>query len=240
MPTERKKTTTAKRATTTPTPPAPPPPPTTTAEPPDEPSDKRSLKVEIALAIGLGIAAIVTATASFQSALVEDEMIAGFNRGIKAVDEAGQAYNEAQQILNRDQALYVEYNKANFEEQYTLSTYILTSLMDPNMREAVEWWRDVSEDARTPFDEGSPYQLPALDRSEQLKTEGQTQFDAANKADELTDKFDFVTVLAAVVLFFLGLASVVRSRVIRNAFMGMGGVMLTASLVLLIAFSAAR
>jgi hypothetical protein len=214
---------------------SPPAPPQSPAPPegPGEPQD-RSLKLEIFLAIGLGLAAIVTATASFQSALVEDEMVAGFNRGIKAVDEAGQAYNEAQQILNRDQALYIEYNKANFEEQYTLSTYILTSLMDENMREAVIWWRDVSEDARTPFDEGSPYALPPLDRWEELKAEGQDHFEAATEADVTTDRFDFITVLAAIVLFFFGLASVVRSPVIRRTFSAMGAVMLVASIVLLV------
>ncbi|MGH2691838.1 MAG: hypothetical protein ACRDHM_04975 [Actinomycetota bacterium] len=194
----------------------------------------RSLKLEIFLAIGLGLAAVVTATASFQSALVEDEMIAGFNRGIKAVDEGGQAFSEAQQILSRDQALYIEYNKANFEEQYTLSTYILTSLMDPNLREAVEWWRDVSKNARTPFDEGSPYQLPALDRWESLKQEAGDQFEAANEADETTDRYDFITVLAAVVLFFFGLASVVRSPGIRQTFSAMGAVILVVSIVLLV------
>ncbi len=205
-------------------------------EDPAEPaaSSDRSLKLEIFLAIGLGLAAVVTATASFQSALVEDQMIAGFNRGIKAVDEAGQAYSEAQQILNRDQALYIEYNKANFEEQYTLSTYILTSLMDQNMREAVEWWRDVAKNARTPFDEGSPYQLPALDRWESLKEEASEQFAAANEADETTDRYDFITVLAAIVLFFFGLASVVRSPGIRQTFGAMGAVILVASIVLLV------
>lgn len=204
------------------------------APPADSDPGERSLKLEIFLAIGLGLAAVVTATASFQSALVEDEMIAGFNRGIKAVDEAGQAYSEAQQILNRDEALYIEYSKANFEEQYTLSTYILTSLMTDNLEEAVVWWRDVSKDAVSPFDEGSPYRLPALDRWETLKAEGREHFDAANEADVTTDRYDFITVLAAVVLFFFGLASVVRHRSVRLTFSAMGSVVLAVSIVLLV------
>ena len=228
MPTSRKKTTQTEAP-----PPPPPTPPSETKEEPVAP-EGRSLKLEIFLAIGLGLAAVVTATASFQSALVEDEMIAGFNRGVKAVDEAGQAFSEAQQIQSLDQALFIEYNKANFEEQYTLSTYILTSLMSPNLREAVEWWRDVSKDARTPFDEGSPYQLPALDRWETLKQEANEQFEAATEADETTDRYDFITVLAAVVLFFFGLASVVRSPGIRQTFSAMGAVVLVASIVLLV------
>ena len=207
-------------------------PPEPTGEP-AVPQD-RSLRLEIILAVGLGIAAIVTATASFQSALVEDEMVGGFNRGIKAVDEAGQAHSEAQQILAQDQALYIEYSKANFEGQATLSTYILTSLMSPNLREAVIWWRDVSEDAFTPFDEGSPYRVPALDRWNELKAEARDHFDAANEADETTDRYDFITVLAAVVLFFLGLASVVRHRSIRLTFAAMGSVVLAMSIVLLV------
>ena len=207
------------------------------AEPPS--GQERSLKLEIFLAIGLGLAAVVTATASFQSALVEDEMIAGFNRGIKAVDEAGQAYAEAQQIRSRDEALYIEYSNANFAEEYTLSTYILTSLMSPNLEEAVVWWRDVSKEAVSPFDEGSPYHLPSLDRWERLKAEGQRQFDAANEADITTDRYDFITVLAAVVLFFFGLASVVRHRSVRLTFSAMGSVILVVSIVLLVIVEAA-
>lgn len=206
---------------------------------PDEKAPDRSLKLEIVLAIGLGIAAIVTATASFQSALVEDEMIGGFNRGIKAVDEAGQALSEAQQQLAHDQTLYIEYSQANFAGEATLSTYILTSLMSPNLREAVEWWRDESEDALTPFDEGSPYQVPALERSQSLKADARDHFEAATEADETTDRYDFITVLAAIVLFFLGLASVVRHRSIRLTFTAMGAVVLSASVALLVIVEAA-
>lgn len=206
---------------------------------PEQETPDRSLKLEIVLAVGLGIAAIVTATASFQSALVEDEMIGGFNRGIKAVDEAGQALSEAQQQLAHDQTLYIEYSQANFAGEATLSTYILTSLMSPNLREAVEWWRDESEDALTPFDEGSPYQVPALERSQSLKEDARDHFEAATDADETTDRYDFITVLAAIVLFFLGLASVVRHRSIRLTFTAMGAVVLAASVVLLVIVEAA-
>jgi len=199
---------------------------------PAAPQD-RSLRLEIILAVGLGIAAIVTATASFQSALVEDQMVGGFNRGIRAVDEAGQAYGEAQRILGQDQGLFLEYAKAARQGDSDLTVYILTSLMSPNMRESVLWWQD-DPDALTPFEEGSPYLLPALERWTSLKAEARDHFDAANEADETTDRYDFITVLAAVVLFFLGLASVVRHRSIRLTFAAMGSVVLALSIVLLV------
>lgn len=105
--------------------------------------------------------------------------------------------------------------------------------MSQNLRESVDWWQNDPE-ALTPFEEGSPYRLPALDRWTTLKAEGQTQFGAATKADETTDRYDFITVLAAVVLFFLGLASVVRHGVIRRTFTAMGAVILAVSIVLLV------
>jgi hypothetical protein len=215
---------------------APPPPPPEDPAPPlsPEPARDRSLKLEIVLAAALGLAAIVTAWASFRSALVEDEMIVNFNQGIKAVDEAGQAYSAAQQTLVQDQALFLEYAKAAREGDDSLSTYIFGTLMNEGLRAGVEWWQ-TEDEALTPFDEGSPYHLPDLVRYERLNAKAQDHFDAAAEADEQTDRYDFVTVLAAIVLFFLGLASVVRHRVIRTTFSVMGAVLLLASLILLVA-----
>ena len=70
----------------------PAPPPDVPAAPAAEQQRDRSLRLEIFLAAALGLAAIVTAWASFRSALVEDEMIVNFNQGIRVVDEAGQAH----------------------------------------------------------------------------------------------------------------------------------------------------
>ena len=238
MPTARKKpTTTVKKRTTrkpaTPEPPPPPPEPPAEAAAEPAPTSDRSLKLEIVLAAALGLAAIVTAWASFRSALVEDEMIVNFNQGIKAVDEAGQAYSAAQQTLVQDQALFLEYAKAGRQGDTDLRDYIFGTLMNEGLRAGIEWWQD-TEEALTPFDDGSPYFLPDLARYERLNTKAQDHFDAAAAADEQTDRYDFVTVLAAIVLFFLGLASVVRHRVIRTTFSVMGAILLLASLVLLI------
>jgi hypothetical protein len=115
--------------------------------------------------------------------------------------------------------------------------------MSPNLREAFLWWVEESvknpEEAFTPFVEGSPYQQPALDRWAELKADARDHFDAAAKADETTDRYDFITVLAAIVLFFLGLASVVRHPPIRITFTAMGAVILAASIVLLVIVEAA-
>jgi hypothetical protein len=220
VPTERK---------SSPTPPTPVVPETPA---PAEPPRDRSLRLEIFLAAALGLAAIVTAWASFRSALVEDEMIVNFNQGIKAVDEAGQAHSEAQQILVQDQALYLEFAKAAEQGDEKLAVYIYTALMNPNMQKAMDWWNE-DPDAETPFDETSPYELPARDRYEELNVQAEERFDAAAVADEQTDRYDFVTVLAAIVLFFLGLASVVRHRTIRLIFVVMGTVILATSLAAL-------
>jgi hypothetical protein len=231
------KSSAARPRTRTPKPtPAEPPEPPVSAEAPPKPPEgpERSLRLEIVLAAALGLAAVVTAWASFRSALVEDEMIVNFNQGIKAVDEAGQAFSAAQQTLVQDQALFLEYAKAGRQGDTDLRDYIYGTLMNEGLRAGIDWWQ-ATEEALTPFDEGSPYYLPTLVRSERLNVRAQQHFDAAAEADEQTDRYDFVTVLAAIVLFFLGLASVVRHRVIRTTFSVMGAVMLLASLVLLIA-----
>lgn len=235
-PTSKKRTARKPAATAPVTPPPDPPPLEAPPAEPVEPARERdrSLRLEIVLAGALGLAAIVTAWASFQSALVEDEMIVNFNKGIKAVDEAGQALSGAQQTLVQDQALFLEYAKAARQGDDDLRDYIFGTLANEGLRAGIEWWQDTDE-ALTPFDAGSPYYLPQLDQSERLRKRAREHFDAAAVADEQTDRYDFVTVLAAIVLFFLGLASVVRHRVIRTTFSIMGAVILIAAIGVLVA-----
>jgi hypothetical protein len=195
--------------------------------------ERRSwLALEVIFAAGLGLAALATSWASFRSALVEDEMIASFNRGIKSIDQAGQAYNEAQQTLVRDQALFLEYAKAARLGDAELTVYIFETLMSPELKAGVEWWENTKA-ALTPFEEGSPYQLASQDRYEGLEIRSEDEFDAAYAADVQTDRYDFVTVLLTSSLFFFGLAGVVRRRTIQLTFTGMGGVLLVGSVVLL-------
>lgn len=204
----------------------------TTAEPARQKERRSWLALEVIFAAGLGLAALATSWASFRSALVEDEMIASFNRGIKSIDQAGQAYNEAQQTLVRDQALFLEYAKAARLGDPELTVYIFETLMSPELKAGVEWWEN-TKPALTPFEEGSPYQLASQDRYEGLETRSENEFDAAYAADVQTDRYDFVTVLLTSSLFFFGLAGVVRRRTIQLTFTGMGGVLLVGSVILL-------
>jgi hypothetical protein len=223
----RKRQTTPRKRTS-----APRKPQTAAAEPPATKERRSWLALEVVFAAGLGLAALATSWASFRSALVEDEMIASFNRGIKAIDQSGQAYAEAQQTLVRDQALFLEYAKAARQGDAQLTVYILETLMSPELKAGVKWWENTGP-ALTPFEEGSPYSLETLDRYQALEVRSEDEFDAAYAADVQTDRYDFVTVTLTSSLFFFGLAGVVRRRTIQLAFTGMGGVLLIGSVILL-------
>lgn len=191
-------------------------------------------KREILLAVLLGIAATATAFAAFKAALVSDEVISNYNQGIRKVDEASQLYNEANQYQAQDQAVYLEWIKAIQQGDDDLAGYIQETLMSVELYDAVQVWQEDPNSDTTPFTgENAPYYLAQYDDAVALDEEVDEHFELAADADEESDRFEFVTVLLAAVLFFLGLASVVRELVLQRAFLGVGMVVLVGALVML-------
>jgi hypothetical protein len=188
-------------------------------------------RVEVLLAVLLGIAAVATAFAAFKASLIGDEVISNYNQGIRKVDEASQLYNEGNQYLAQDQAVFLEYVKANQVGDTDLADYIRETLMSEELYNGIGWWEE-TPDATTPFVPENPdYYLPQFDQAIALDEEVDEHFTLAADADEESDRFEFATVLLAAVLFFLGMASVVRSSRQRRTFLVMGAVVLLASLV---------
>lgn len=114
--------------------------------------------------------------------------------------------------------------------------------MRPELQEALAWWSDQPEDgAQTPFDdvEGNPYVIDDFAEGESFAADSQKQYDVGAKADDKGDQFELATVLLALTLFFGGIATLFRRKVLTHVLLGIGAVTLVAGVVQVsLAFSA--
>ncbi len=63
-----------------------------------EDTPKTRSRFELVIALLLGLAAVLTAVASFQGALRSGDSLKAFNEGIRSVNDANGYYNEAAQV----------------------------------------------------------------------------------------------------------------------------------------------
>lgn len=201
---------------------------------PEDTSKTRS-RFELIIALLLGLAAVLTAVASYQGALRSGDSLKSFNEGIRSVNDANGYYNEAAQVVARDQALFLEFAKATQQDNEELAAYVREALMDDNLKAAVADWQETDDDeVLTPLD-SDKYEVPQQAEAERLTEKTDQQFAEARALDDEGDRYDLVGVIVASALFFLGIAGVVSSMRIKFFATILGSVTLVVSFVMWLA-----
>lgn len=202
--------------------------------PTPEDTPKTRSRFELIIALLLGLAAVLTAVASYQGALRSGDSLKAFNEGIRSVNDANGYYNEAAQVVSRDQALFLEFAKATQADNSELAAYVKEALMDDNLKAAVDDWQNSDDDILTPLD--SPkYEVPQQAEAERLTEKTDQQFAQARALDDQGDQYDLVGVIVASALFFLGIAGVVSSLRIKFFATILGSATLVVSFVMWLA-----
>ena len=187
-------------------------------------NEKLDKIIELLVAILLGVTAVVTAYASWQSSLYGGNQATNYTKGTAVISEANSMYNEVAQTIAQDMDTWnkvsdlrvdLEFakSKGDADEQERLQ-YKLDKTMYDNVGEglakAIEW-ADAQTDYASPFEmEGyiDSYYTDAAAKYD----EGQNLIEEGSKANSLGDKLGLVTVIFAVVLFLLGMAAFFNER----------------------------
>lgn len=186
-------------------------------------SEKFAFMLEMIIAIILGITAVLTAYASWQSSLYGGNQATNYTKGTAMIGEANSMYNEAAQYISQDMntwniisglrvdAAFAEYKgEADDMER---AQYKIEQVMADNVNDefaAAIDWADAQTDYASPFDmEGylDSYYIEANATYE----EGEATIEEGQKANSLGDKLGLVTVIFAVVLFILGIVSTFKN-----------------------------
>lgn len=194
-------------------------------------------RTEIAIAILLGIAAILTAWSTFQSSQLGAAVTAAYSEGIRLSDTASQAFNDASATDIADEALFLEFAKASNSGDEASADYIYGSLMSDDLAAAVDWWFEQPESAGygTPFVEDNPnWSTAAYDEAAAIDADAQAKFDEATAKDALGGDFDVLSIIIAISLFLFGVASLVRQERIKIGLGAIGAVILVYSAIRLL------
>lgn len=194
-------------------------------------------RTELVIAILLGLAAILTAWATFQSSQLGSSVTAAYSEGIRISDSASQAFNDATASDVADEALFLEFAKSANAGDEATATYIHDSLMSPELQAAVDWWSEQPDSANfdTPFVPENPkWSTKMLDDAAALDAEAQAKFDEAKTNDGLSNDFEILSIIIAIALFLFGVASLVRQERIKIGLGAVGAVILLFAIVRMI------
>ncbi|MFM9124011.1 MAG: hypothetical protein ACKOSO_02330 [Actinomycetota bacterium] len=204
----------------------------------DEERRQRTIdRTEIAIAVLLGIAAILTAWSTFQSSQLGAAVTAAYSEGIRLSDTASQAFNDASATDIADEALFLEFAKAANAGDEDTADYIYSSLMSEDLAAAVDWWSDQPDSAGydTPFVEDNPnWSTVAYDDAAAIDADAQAKFEEATAKDALGTDFDVLSIIIAISLFLFGVGSLVRQERIKIGLGVIGAVILVYSAVRLV------
>jgi len=204
----------------------------------DAAKDQRRLdRIEVMIAILLGMAAILTAWATFQSSQLAGSVAAEYSEGIRAADAASQKYNDATAIEIANEGIFLEYTKALHSGEPELAAYMHSSLMTPELAAVIDWWEEqpTSSGIATPFTSENPnWSNPEIAAAKQQDAVAEEHFFEADRIDALGVAFDILAIIIAIGLFLFGVASLVRQERIKVGLGIVGAVILVFSIIRLV------
>ena len=167
--------------------------------------------IEIAAAIVLGLAAVLTAWSAYQTVIMSSASLQAFTQSQLTAVETEKWLGSGDQQYTEDLVVFIEYAKAQRAGETDLAVY-LKGLMGEELVKAIDWWEAQPEPRPdTPFVDGSPVMDNAYYQEEaRLAVIAQDQFEKGQKTSAMGDQFTLSTVLYAVVLFFAGIAAASR------------------------------
>ena len=195
-------------------------------------------RLELVIAILLGLAAIVGALAAYFGHVTEGHSISAFNSGIRSSSDSNLFYNQGNQRLIQYQSIFQEYAKDAYQgtktNDYTFPAYIQTTLMDDRLSKMVTWWTSNGNTKKyhSPFVEQDPYfVIPEYTQAQKLDNQTAEQFKDGRHDENKSNKYTLVEVVIASALFLYGIAGVTRRFSIKLGFLAVGFVLFVLSLV---------
>jgi hypothetical protein len=181
----------------------------------DTDTERRHGRAELLAAILLGIAGVLTAFSAYKAALNDGDALQGYTESTQLLADSNQFYAQSVQQLTADRDLFTQFAIASTSGNVDTADYIAATLMDDNLRGAVEWWIEASEtdeSALSPFAEhaDNPYANANQAEAVTLERRSVEAHAQGTDADEEGDRFELAAVLFALTLFFGGIATLLK------------------------------
>lgn len=192
---------------------------------------------ELAAAIILGLAGILTAFAAYKAALTDGDALKGYTQASTLTADANGYFNEAFATYTADQGLFLQYQLLVEEGNGELASIIRERLFTPELEAGTAAWDLIPagspDEPPTPLDTDE-YVIPAQEEAVALTEEAAAQFEEAKEIDDAGDKFELATVFLAVSLFLAGIGTLFRTPSIRTAVLVMSVVAMVPGVIAIV------
>jgi hypothetical protein len=197
-------------------------------------SDRQDPEIaDIAAGVILAVAGLLSAWASFQAALWGGEQATAFAEANRLQTEASRLEIVAMQ--RQSAALTVAHAWLDAKVRGDdLRAFFYERHLQPQQRKIFDEWRAKlpSDVRRTKIDRSEPpIPLPDLltggrEAARAARLEAEKAFREGVSANEISDKFTFVTVILSLSLFLAGTGQLLRMRIARHVVIGLAGLIL--------------
>lgn len=210
-----------------------------------EPSSRMRDRIELSIAVILGIASIGIAYASFQAALYDSQMAGAYQKGGNLATEAESLYLEGNQQYVQDAQLWNRLtelaiatessdpaNAADAQNTYEVLSFQAVS---DDLSAAIDWAAAQNEaDASTYYSplDSEDYQAALFGEYGELKVKSEQVITEGDSYNSLSDQLTLYTVMMSISLFLLGIAAVVRQPRIQIILASTGVVIFGVSMTL--------
>jgi len=200
-------------------------------------------RLELLTAVGLGIAAILTAFTVYLVKVADDHAEVAFNVALTRVTQESRAALDASEAFSADEMFFLEYETTRVNPHSEAGAHAL--LMDvarPALRKQIRWWeeqRGTPGASYTPFTGANPYFVDHnADEVEELGKEAKHEFHKAEEYHAEARQLILAGIILATALFLYGVAGVSRKRRIRVILTALGYIGIIGSLIAVIVGSA--
>jgi len=212
----------------------------TQATAPPIPHEDRGSRLVLLAAVILGIAAVLTAWASYRASLTSDGVIKNYAEQQALISEANDTYALSDREAQLEQQFFLQYAIAKAEGNTGVEDYLIET-MGEELYQVVLWWEEQPRETQplSPFVEENPNYagLPSQDliaQGDDLKGQADARRVIAETADADSDRFELANVFFAIVLFLAGVATLLGRRSVQIGILSLSVVMMVAGIVVLV------
>lgn len=202
----------------------------------DESGGHQHDPIELIATILLGLAAVLIAWSTYQSALWGGRQDEAYTESVREANSAVDQLQAADTTLALDQSLFIEVLSSDVCDPGEAGDAEACEQVVVNMsaggEAAFDTWLSTDRSA-SPFESDS-YVAALYGGGEEAKATSQRFFDEASEANENGDDFELVVTLLTVVMFFAGISVVIKDSSIRWTLIGAAGVTLIGSSVFML------
>lgn len=194
-------------------------------------------RIELSSAALMAAATIATAWCGYQSARWNGEQSRHTALGSTAVVRTAKFTNMAEQRSSLHAQMFGQWIAAVAAHDTDLADFLLKRFPDP-LKAATAAWR-TTEPLTNPAAPATPFDMPEYILAESAAAESWEatsikEYELANRADEMGDRYLIFTIIYACVLFFAGISGKFSWRSIDVTMLALAGLVLMIGLVVML------